>query len=268
MHARDGLGIHCVDRGTGDAPPLLMLHGFTGSHRSWPAEAIDRLAAHRRVILVDLPGHGESDKPESPGRYAFAAVVADLTDLLDSLAVPTAVWVGYSMGGRLALGAGLLAPEYVSQLILEGASPGIADPVGREARRMSDAELASRIESAGIAAFIEEWESQPLFASQVSLPAPVRKAQHEQRLSNCPVALAACLRGLGTGMQPSLWDGLSHLNVPTLLIAGRRDVKYVRLSRQMSESMPAARLALVPGAGHNVHLERPAEWLELVEGEL
>ena len=268
VRSRDGLGIHVVVRGRGDTSPLLMLHGFTGSHGSWPREAVDRLAERRRVILVDLPGHGQSDKPETPGRYAFAAVLADLTDLLDALAVRAALWIGYSMGGRLALGAALMAPEYVSGLILESTSPGIEDPEERETRRISDARLAAKIETGSLEAFVAEWESQPLFASQDSLPAAVRAAQREQRLSNCPEALAACLRGLGTGMQPSLWNGLPHLSVPALLIAGAEDEKFVRLNRMMSQSMPAATLALVQGAGHNVHLEQPAEWLALVEGML
>jgi pimeloyl-ACP methyl ester carboxylesterase len=69
-------------------------------------------------------------------------------------------------------------------------------------------------------------------------------------------------------MQPSLWDALPKLQVPALLIAGSEDPKYVELNRRMSESMPAATLALVDGAGHNVHLERPAEWLALVEAAL
>jgi 2-succinyl-6-hydroxy-2,4-cyclohexadiene-1-carboxylate synthase len=194
--------------------------------------------------------------------------VADLTDLLDALAIPTAIWAGYSMGGRLALGGGVLAPRYVSGLILESASPGIAEPLERQARRSSDARLADRIESEGIERFVAEWESLTLFASQSSLPATVRMAQRERRLSNQPTALAACLRGLGTGMQPSLWEALPHLQEPVLLIAGSEDAKFVDLNRRMSEAMPASRLAVVPGAGHNVHLERPAEWLELVEGML
>lgn len=268
VRSRDGLRLHCVDLGSGAGAPLLLLHGFTGSHRSWPREIVDRLAERRRVILVDLPGHGESDAPESPGRYAFAAVLADLTDLLDALAIPSAIWTGYSMGGRLALGAGVLAPDYVSGLILESASPGISDPEERTARRSSDARIADRLETGGIEAFVSEWESMPLFASQTFLPEAIRTTQRWQRLSNDPAALAACLRGLGVGMQPPLWEGLPHLGCSALLIVGSEDPKFVKLNREMSEAMPAATLAIVPGAGHNVHLERPSEWLALVEGGL
>jgi len=268
VRARDGLRLHCVDLGSGAGAPLLLLHGFTGSHRSWPREAVDRLAERRRVVLVDLPGHGESDAPESPARFAFAAVVADLTDLLDALAIPSAIWAGYSMGGRLALGAGLLAPEYVSGLVLESASPGISDSVERTARRSSDARIADRLENGGIEAFVSDWESMPLFASQATLPDTVRTAQREQRLSNDPAALAACLRGLGVGMQPSLWEGLPHLDCSALLIVGSEDPKFVELNRRMSKEMRGATLAIVPGAGHNVHLERPEEWAALVEGIL
>ncbi|MEJ2483567.1 MAG: alpha/beta fold hydrolase [Gemmatimonadota bacterium] len=199
------------------------------------------------------------DAPEVAGRYAFAAVVADLTDLLDALEISTAIWVGYSMGGRVALGAGLLAADRVAGLVLESASPGIADRVEREARRLSDARIADRLVEGDMESFVAEWESKPLFASQGSLPRPILEAQRRQRLCNRPAALAACLRGLGTGMQPSFWDGLSHLKMPALLIVGEDDEKYLRLNRQMAEEMPDASLAVVTGAGHNVHLERPRE---------
>jgi pimeloyl-ACP methyl ester carboxylesterase len=69
-------------------------------------------------------------------------------------------------------------------------------------------------------------------------------------------------------MQPPLWEGLPHLGCSALLIVGSEDPKFVKLNREMSEAMPAATLAIVPGAGHNVHLERPSEWLALVEGGL
>ena len=79
------------------------------------------------------------------------------------------------------------------------------------------------------------------------------------------MALAACLRGLGTGMQPSLWSALEHISVPTLLIAGHEDPKFVQTNERMLEALPAARLEVVPDAGHTVHLEQPDAWLRAVE---
>lgn len=263
---RDGLRIGVRDIGSNRSdPPLLLLHGFSGSSHSWGEPLLARLSAGRRLIAVDLPGHGESDVPAEAGRFAFAAIVADLADLLDTLEVATAVWIGYSMGGRLALGAGLFVPDRVSRLVLESASPGLATESERAERRLSDELLARRIESNGIGAFVNEWETQPLFMSQRRLPKTDRAELRRRRMGNRPVALAACLRGLGTGMQPSLWSALEHVSVPTLLIAGHEDPKFVHTNERMLEALPDARLEVVANAGHTVHLEQPDAWESAVE---
>ena len=263
---RDGLRIGVRDLGSDrSGTPVLMLHGFSGSSNSWGESLLARLSAGRRLIAVDLPGHGASDIPAEPGRFAFAAIIADLADLLDTLEVGSAVWVGYSMGGRLALGAGLFIPDRVSRLVLESASPGLAMESDRAERRSSDELLARRIESNEIGSFVREWERHPLFATQCRLPPDVRAALRKRRMGNRPAALAACLRGLGTGMQPSLWNALDHVSVPTLLIAGQEDHKFVHTNEQMLEALPDARLEVVPDAGHTVHLEQPDAWASTVE---
>ena len=263
---RDGLRVGVRDIGSDRSdPPLLLLHGFSGSSESWGEPLLERLSVGRRLIAVDLPGHGESDLPVDSGRFAFAAIVTDLADLLDVLDVASAVWVGYSMGGRLALGAGLFVPERVSKLVLESASPGLATEAERVERRSSDELLARRVESNEIGAFVSEWENQPLFVTQHRL-APVDRAElRRHRMTNRPDALAACLRGLGTGMQPSLWNALEHLAVPTLLIAGQEDQKFVHTNERMLAALPDARLEVVPDAGHTVHLEQPEAWVSAVE---
>jgi 2-succinyl-6-hydroxy-2,4-cyclohexadiene-1-carboxylate synthase len=166
--------------------------------------------------------------------------------------------LGYSLGGRVALHYAVAAPERVAALILIGASPGIPDEAERRARREADEALARDIERDGVAAFVDRWERLPLFASQATLPAEVRASLRAQRLRNSPTGLANSLRGMGAGSQPSLWDRLPGLHVPTLLIAGELDAKYCDLARKMAAAMPAARLALIPRAGHAAHLEQPA----------
>ncbi len=266
---RDGLRVNVRDMGARGSevstPPLLLLHGFGGSSESWGKSLLERLSIGRRVIAVDLPGHGKSDVPAEPGRFAFAAIVSDLADLLDVLEVASAVWVGYSMGGRLALGAGLFLPDRVSRLVLESASPGLATDQERTERRSSDELLARRIESSDIGSFVREWEDLPLFATQGKLAPEVRAELRSRRLTNRPEALAACLRGLGTGMQPSLWEAMEHVAAPTLLIAGAEDQKFVRTNERMLDALPAARLEVVPEAGHAVHLEQPEAWQSAVE---
>jgi 2-succinyl-6-hydroxy-2,4-cyclohexadiene-1-carboxylate synthase len=78
--------------------------------------------------------------------------------------------------------------------------------------------------------------------------------------------LAAALRGLGTGVMPSLWDRLGELGVPVELVVGERDDKFRAIAGRMEAALADARLHVVPGAGHAVHLEAPEAVVEVVAG--
>jgi len=268
---RDGVG-QCVDVGDGlhlhvdssvGATPVLMLHGFTGSSETW-APLRDALGDGFATLAVDLPGHGTSGAPDDPGRYALGRLAADLTRVLDAFGVERATVLGYSLGARAALRFALDHPRRVAALVLEGVSPGIVDPAERSARRASDAVLADAIEREGVAAFVDLWEQWPLFATQAALPQATREGLRAQRLANRPRGLANSLRGAGAGAEAPVVKQLPTVSAPTLLIAGALDAKYVALGRLMESSMPQARLSVVEGAGHAVHLEQPAAFASLV----
>jgi len=246
------LNVECRGRG----PALVLLHGFTGSVETWRPH-LASLGAHRQTIAVDLLGHGGSDSPADPERYRIERCTADLLALLDQLGVERAAVLGYSMGTRVALHLAVTAPDRVRRLILESGSPGLADPAERAARVRADAALADRIEQEGVWAFVRDWEQLPLFASQARLPAEVRAGLRAQRLRNNPVGLANSLRGMGAGRPEPLWDRLGALQIPTLLLVGELDGKYRGLAQQMAGLLPAARVAVIPNAGHAVHLEQP-----------
>jgi 2-succinyl-6-hydroxy-2,4-cyclohexadiene-1-carboxylate synthase len=257
----DGLRFHVAEQGRGD--PLVLLHGFTGSAASW-WPVCDRLATHHRVVAPDLIGHGLSAAPASPDRYQFHRALDDLAAIAGQLGIDRAAWLGYSMGGRLALGLALEHPHLVSALVLESASPGIADPAARETRRRSDASVAASIEAEGIAAFVDRWERLPLWSSQQSLPAETRRRLREVRLRNRPRGLANSLRGMGQGSQSSYWPRLGEIAVPVRLIVGEHDDKFVGLARRMQRSICEPSLEIVPGAGHAVHLEQPGRYAAAV----
>jgi 2-succinyl-6-hydroxy-2,4-cyclohexadiene-1-carboxylate synthase len=113
-------------------------------------------------------------------------------------------------------------------------------------------------------AFVDHWMGLPLFATQGKLPAKVREVNRERRLRNRPEALAACLRGMGTGAQPSFWGALPEIQVPTLLLAGEEDKKFTIVAQSMADLMPRSHLRLIPRAGHTIHLENPFAWLAAV----
>ncbi|MDX1450770.1 MAG: 2-succinyl-6-hydroxy-2,4-cyclohexadiene-1-carboxylate synthase, partial [Acidimicrobiia bacterium] len=73
-------------------------------------------------------------------------------------------------------------------------------------------------------------------------------------------ALSACLRGLGTGSQPSFWERLPAIHCPALVVTGADDAKFCRIGERMATSMRRAEWSVVPGAGHQVHFEAPEAW--------
>lgn len=240
----------------GHGPPLILLHGFTGSLESW-APLLPALTRTHRVLTVDLPGHGRTRAPDSPAFHTMTATARGLAALFDHALGEPAHLLGYSMGGRLALYFALHYPDRVRSLLLESASPGLADGEERAARRQRDEALAARIEAEGVSAFVDFWERLPLFASQGRLPADVRARLRAQRLRNRPTGLANSLRGMGTGAQPSLWSRLGQVSAPTLLLVGGEDAKFRAIALQMARLLPRSQTVVFPGAGHTVHLERP-----------
>lgn len=246
------------------AGTLVCLHGFTGSALNWEHLFDELVLPNMRIIAIDMLGHGQSSAPENPERYTMQHCQTDILSVLTELGVVPgeAILLGYSMGGRIALYTAF--SHFFRALILESASPGLANPVERAQRRRSDVALADSIERDGIAAFVERWEQLLLFASQSSLPIETRQALHHQRLSNRAHGLANSLRGVGTGVQPALYDQLPSLAIPVLLIAGELDPKFCSIARQMEQQLPYATLHVIPDAGHCVHLEQPALFAQLV----
>lgn len=234
---------------TAPSNALAFLHGFTQTHHHWhrAAHAVaERLGAdgHRpTIVLPDLPGHGLS-----------ACDTTGIDDAADELAarVGRATYVGYSMGGRVALHVALLDPSPVERLVLIGATPGIADDAERAERRRQDDERAERVVEIGVDAFLDSWLAAPMFAT---LPPDDDGRRHRER--NTAAGLAHSLRTAGTGAQGSRWDELARITVPTLVLAGDLDAKFTSIGQSMAAAMPNARFIGIPGAGHAAHTERP-----------
>lgn len=236
--------------------PVLLLHGFTGTGGDF--DPIREAFAGREVMAPDLPGHGNA--AERPATFE------DTRAWLGGLAsVTSGPWevIGYSMGARLALDLAVHAPEGIARLVLIGGTPGLADPAERAARRAADEALADRIERLGTETFLAEWLAQPMFAHLRERCEPHRwHTMMTRRRAVAPRGLANALRGLGTGVMEPLWDALPRVTVPTHLVVGAEDTKFLAIAHEMQARMPVARLSIIPGAGHAAHLERPQAVIE------
>jgi 2-succinyl-6-hydroxy-2,4-cyclohexadiene-1-carboxylate synthase len=167
---------------------------------------------------------------------------------------------GYSFGARVALHFALRYPTRLSRLVVLGASRGIEDDTEREERRRSDDELASRVETIGAQAFLDEWLAREMFAALPDDP-----KERESRSVNA-AGLAGSLRLSGTGTQRWLVPELASLSVPTLALAGALDEKFRLEATAIADTVIDGRSEFIEDAHHAAHLEQPERSADLVAG--
>lgn len=233
---------------------LALVHGFTQTGASWDPVRVELERMGYEVVCPDLPGHGtaagiRAGVPESASRLA-----ADVGE---------AVWVGYSMGGRVTLDVALEHPDVVRALVLVSTTAGIEDEEERAARRAGDEQLAADLERMGVAAFIDRWLAAPMWATL-----PRDRAGVESRLTNTAAGLASSLRLAGTGAQASRWSRVQEVRAPTLIITGTADAKFTALGDRLAAAVRGADRIQLTGAGHALPWERPEEFAAAVRGWL
>lgn len=243
---------------------VVLLHGFTGSTKSWH-EVIEQLPSDIRIIAVDLTGHGKSTVKIPVDRYQMEEQIEDLQALVVHLGLSKFTLIGYSMGGRIALAYACAYPHQLSKLLLESASPGMVDSPERASRLEADERLATRIENEGVEAFVDYWEEIPLFHSQKQLSEQKKRAIRSERMEQDPIGLASSLRGIGTGQQPSYWDELSELPIPVVCITGEYDEKFKVIAKNMSALLKNAHHIEVLDVGHAIHVENPVQFATIIK---
>lgn len=262
-----------------ERPPLLLVHGFMGSSESW-TPLVDRLPWPGTVAAVDLPGHGPP-LPKARTRprreYGVPVVARLLGEVQDRLFPRPAWWMGYSMGGRIALSAAVQGVPQAG-LLLESGGVGIRREDQRALRRSADEDRARRLEAltreppelrrAGMASFVEEWLALPLFAGLERVEPHVRERAFRIRARQDPGEMARWLREGGAGAQPWYGDDLAGLSPPVHVLVGQEDVKYLELWTDLASRVPGVRTTVVPGSGHLPHLENPGAWSAWVCGVL
>jgi 2-succinyl-6-hydroxy-2,4-cyclohexadiene-1-carboxylate synthase len=242
-----------------DGRDLVLLHGFTGSEASW--DAVCAQLAGARVLRPTLLGHGNG---ETARASTFSGEVDRIAGLVRASRFVGAHLVGYSLGARVALGLLVRHPRLFAHATLIGVHPGLDDDAARRHRRAEDEARARVLLDEGVAAFVEEWERHPVLASQRALPASLRRARRRIRLGHAPSGLAAALRTVGLGAMPPLSTRLPAVDVPVTLVVGAHDAKFRAIAESMLRLLPRARLRVVPDAGHDVTLERPAALARLI----
>jgi len=256
-------GVNLNVKADGSGPAIVAIHGFTGDMSTW-AEFAAEAKKKYTVITPDLLGHGGSEVPNAVARYQMERTVDDIAAVIRELGFPQACWLGYSMGGRIALAAAALAPNACRSLVIEGASPGLLSPNARLRRQKKDEALANLILKDEIEEFTARWAEQPLFSTQKSLPLNIQQRIRNQRLKNNPVGLANTLRAAGSGVQPPIHPFLPNIKIPVLCVVGEYDHKFTTIARRMCSKLQNGRVEVIPKAGHAPHLEKPVEFDSVV----
>ena len=237
--------------------PLVFLHGFMGSTKSWI-----EIAPHftNPIILIDLPGHGKSHFKKIDN-YSFNDWDNDLKLILGQLEIAHIYLCGYSMGGRLAISFACQFPMIVDKLILESSMPGISDLEERNHRVEEDKLDVLKIRNDYLS-FIKYWSENKLFTNQKIRNLTGWEAQKKIRTDQNPLQISLSLEFLGVGKMSPKWDVLSELYSTTMLITGNEDSKYCRIATEFLQKIPDCKWVNISNCGHNIHLEQSSQFIE------
>jgi pimeloyl-ACP methyl ester carboxylesterase len=239
---RDDLRLHYAERGPRSAPPVVLMHGLLFSYRLM--ERVTQRLADYRVLLLDLHGHGKSDKPTDPARYTWVEMVADVDGLLDHLGIDQAVIGGLSLGANVALAYAEARPARCEALILEM-------PVLLRGHRFG------RPAFTGLAGVYRGGRRvlRPVARAVNRLPLPPgipELAAFRDMAGQDPSVAAAVLRGL-LAEEPLAEDpdSLARLTMPALVVGHRNDPLHVLDdARELAERLPGGRLVVAPSIAH------------------
>jgi pimeloyl-ACP methyl ester carboxylesterase len=258
--AADGIELAIEEAGSG-TPPLVLLHGLGGGRWAWDAN-VPGLSATRRVVAVDLPGHGESDKP--PIDYRMPTFAKHVSALVGTLALGPAVLVGNSMGGLVALETALLAPERVAALVLANAAGATRFPIERlpvDPRRFAGVPITIKPPDRVVESYIRFLFVDP---SAWGIAHSLAKSKEAIARDDYPAHANAFVRSAIGTFESDAAKRLEAVRCPTLVIWGDGDRLLPKESPEVFARIPGARLERLPGVGHVPQMEAPERFNALV----
>ncbi|HXQ11127.1 MAG TPA: alpha/beta fold hydrolase [Caulobacteraceae bacterium] len=232
---RDGVDIYYEVHGEG--PVILLSHGFASASGMWKGQ-IEPLSKTHRLVIWDMRGHGRSDYPEDRAAYTEEATVADIAALLDAVGAEKAIVGGLSLGGYMSLAFHHAHPERVAALMIFDTGPGYRNDEAREGWNQTAIRRAERFERDGPAA--------------LGAGAEVRVVSHRST-----DGLAKAARGMLTQRNANVINSLPGIGVPTLVLAGSRDERYLAAFDYMAAKIPGAKKVMIEDAGHSANIDQP-----------
>jgi len=266
--ARPPMRVHVLDAGAGE--PVLYLHGGDGEAVDW-MPLVARLQRHVRLVGVDRPGFGLSDRFDYSSVDLRTHAGAFVSSLLDSLGIEQATIMGGSMGGFFALCAALDYPSRVKRLVLTGMAVGLTREASPELRQLCGVPGAAQAfveHSANLEAQHEQYRH--MFNVD---PATIPELYFETRLAGLTLpgsqdTWALLLTRLADldGFKPEIYLGndLAQLRAPVLVLWGDHDMAPLAVARDAAARIPDCTLIAMDGVGHFPFLERPEATAEAI----
>ena len=254
-----GTALVCHTFGSGE-PPLVLVHGFTGSSIDW-SDVVDDLAIDRRVVTFDHRGHGESTNLGDESGYSFARLVDDLEAVLDGLGVDTCDLLGHSMVGAVAMRYALRRPERLRSLILMDTSARPIDGPSADLLRGA-AGLVRALGMPALLSFADVYSS-----SEATPEADRARAQNRAKLEQMDPAAFAALGEELAGSE-TIVDRLAGFERVTTVIVGEKDSLLRAAADELATTISGSVLVVVPDAGHSPQIENRSAWLAAVRAHL
>ena len=261
--AVDDLRLYYEEAGSGT--PVIFVHEFGGSYRSWEPQM--RFFSHRhRCVAFAARGYPPSDVPASVDKYSQLLAVQDIVSVMDAAAIERAHVVGLSMGGFAALHFGLEFPQRALSLVVAGAGYGAEKQYEAYFRSVSR-EVADQFEKQGSERFAPTYALGPSRV-QFQNKDPRGWREFADRLGeHSSVGAANTMRGV-QAQRPSLYDledRLRAMHVPTLVMVGDEDDHCLQPGIFMKKTIPACGLVVLPKTGHTLNLEEPGYFIQFVD---
>lgn len=240
----DGCQLHYEEYGKG--APVLLVHGLGSSTRDWEYQ-IPALAAHYRVVAIDIRGHGRSDKPRE--RYSIAGFAEDVAALIEHLGLGRVHLVGISMGGMIGFQLGVERPELLQSLCIVNSGPEVKAKSPRDVLEIAKRWSLSRLLSLDT---IAKGLGRLLFPKPEQ--AELRRKIEERWPQNDKRAYLASLDAIiGWGVR----ERLARISCPTLVISADHDYTPVAQKEAYVKEMPNARLLVIEDSRHATPLDQP-----------
>jgi non-heme chloroperoxidase len=255
LETQEGVRLRYTDRGEG-APPIVLVHGWKGSHRLWDL-VIVRLQERHRVVAFDLRGMGESDKPR--GSYDFDELSADLAFVVDELALDDVVLVGWSMGVTLSLRYLETGSRPVTRLVL------VNGPL-RLTRSDDFPHTMTRDELDGhLTQLRESWPAGERDFQARTLLDPSHAVVDWLYGIALQTPLDVALRVVREQAKLDMRDALAAVNVPVLAAYSRHDPYYpVSLADSVASIARNGRKVIFERSAHCIPIEEPARFSQVV----